>query len=180
MRSSTLRFTSFPRTQPPPSFLSGVIEVFAQHEPIIASRSRPISLNSNQVLATLGPDLGKLGFVIENRKQRERISRPVFYGEHGRPTLNYNADAYNDEWHCGLEVEAARAYLGNAFYRNLIQAMLMVDVDHLIIAVANRYSYGSGSKPRKSNDYDNLIEVANALYGHTRMRMPYGLTLIGY
>jgi len=180
MRNTTLRFTSFPRTEPPPHFLARVIEVFTQHEPIIATHDKSMKLDSNQVLAYLQTDLRGLGFQIENRKRKEQISRPVFYGEQGKPTLKYSVDAYHGEWRCGLEVEASRAYLSNAFHRDLIQALVMVDVDHLIVAVRNQYFYGDSGRQRESRDYDCLIEVANALYGHTRMRLPYGLTLIGY
>jgi hypothetical protein len=32
-------------------------------------------------------------------------------------------------------VEAGRAWMGNAIYRDLLQALVMVQVDHLILAV---------------------------------------------
>lgn len=70
--------------------------------------------------------------------------------------------------------------MGNAVYRDLIQALVMVNVDHLILAVANSYKYQSGGKQTISYDYENTVAVADALYGHTRMRLPYGLTVLGY
>lgn len=69
---------------------------------------------------------------------------------------------------------------GNAVYRDLIQAMVMVDLDHLILAVPLGYRYLSGGKPVVSKDYENTITVADALYSHTRIKMPYSLTIIGY
>jgi hypothetical protein len=61
-------------------------------------------------------------------------SRPVFFGENGMPTLSYQIDAYHPEWRAGLEVEAGRAWMGNAIYRDLIQALVMVQVDHVVLA----------------------------------------------
>ena len=31
-----------------------------------------------------------------------------------------------------------------------------------------------------SKDYDKTVAVADALYGHMRIRLPYGLIVIGY
>jgi hypothetical protein len=70
--------------------------------------------------------------------------------------------------------------MGNAVYRDLVQALVMVNVDHLVLAVANSYKYQSGGRSVSSTDYENTVSVASALYGHTRMRLPYGLTVLGY
>lgn len=70
--------------------------------------------------------------------------------------------------------------MGNAVYRDLIQAMVMVDLDHLILAVPLTYKYVNGGRPVVSKDYENTISVADALFSHTRIRMPYSLTIIGY
>ena len=51
--------------------------------------------------------------------------------------LKYEIDAYNAAWRCGLEIEAVRALRGGAVYRDLVQAMVMVQVDHLCIGVPN-------------------------------------------
>jgi hypothetical protein len=104
----------------------------------------------------------------------------VFYGENGVPELRYHIDAYHPVWKCGLEVEAGRGWMGNAVYRDLVQALVMVQVDHLILAVANQYKYKTGGRSAISHDYDSVISIANALYGHTRMKLPYGLTVLGY
>ena len=70
--------------------------------------------------------------------------------------------------------------MGNAVFRDLVQALVMVHVDHLALAVANPYKYQSGGKAASRSDYENMVAVADALYGHSRMRLPYGLTVIGY
>jgi hypothetical protein len=77
-------------------------------------------------------------------------------------------------------VEAGRAWKGNAIYRDLIQAMVMVDLEHLILAVPLGYKYMSGGKSIVSKDFENTVSVADALYSHTRIRMPFALTVIGY
>lgn len=181
MNDSTVRFTSFPRTEQPPYFVEQMMEVFMKHEEAIGTENKDSDLTSDMVLARLQPDLISMGFQIEKGNQKEdRIERPVFFGEDGKPTLMYRVDAYNDEWRCGLEVEASRGWLSNAIYRDLVQASVMVDVDHLVVAVANRYVYSVKGRQRTSYDYRNVVELANALYGHTRLPLPYGLTVIGY
>ncbi len=181
MAKTPIRFRSYPQTEPPPDFVKEVIRVFLGHEPEISTEHLTKGLKSDDVLKLLRGDLRSLGFDVESGKGKEqKIVRPVFYGENGVPTLRYEIDAYHEQWRCGLEVEAGRAWMGNAVYRDLIQAMVMVHVDHLCLAVPNSYKYQTGGRTTKSKDYENTIAVAEALYGHTRMRIPYGLTVIGY
>jgi hypothetical protein len=178
---STVRFTSYPRTDPPPQFVSQVVSVFQSCEESICTSSLPKGLTSDEVLAIVRPGLLDAGFEIEAGKHAaEKIDRPVFYGENGVPELRYHIDAYHPAWKCGLEVEAGRGWMGNAVYRDLVQALVMVQVDHLILAIANQYRYKTGGRSAISHDYENVIAIANALYGHTRMKLPYGLTVLGY
>lgn len=133
------------------------------------------------MLQILRPGLEELGFQVEKGKDRsDKIERPVFYGENGIPTIRYQIDAYHGEWRCGFEVEAGRAWMGNAIYRDLVQALIMVQVDHLALAVSHSYKYQTGGKTTISSDYRNTCTVADALYGHSRLELPYGLTVIGY
>lgn len=181
MPKTAVRFTSYPRTEPPPHFVATVVEAFRTAEAEISSETLSKGLTSDAVLAVLHTQLEAIGFQVETGKLREqKIDRPVFFGENGIPTLRYQIDAYHPTWRCGLEVEAGRAWMGNAVYRDLIQALVMVQVDHLILAVPNAYKYVSGGKPARSTDYENTRDVAEALYSHTRVRLPYGLTVIGY
>lgn len=181
MAKSAIRFTSFPRTEPPPPFIADVVPVFRQHERAISTLVLAKGLTSDQVLAELREELVGLGFNVElNKTKAGRIERPVFYGQNGIPALQYQIDAYHPEWRCGLEVEAGRAWMGNAVYRDLVQAMVMVQVDHLCLAVPNCYKYKTGGRSTISTDYKNTLAVADALYGHSRLRVPYGLTIIGY
>lgn len=181
MSVSQVRFTSFPRTKPPPGFIPSIIAVFQKHEPRISTTSLEKGLESDGVMKILCDDLRTLGFEVETGKGAgAKLGRPVFYGENGEPQLRYEVDGYHTAWRCGLEIEAGRAILGNAIFRDLFQAMVMVDVDHLCLAVPNTYKYKSRLKPKSSRYYEKTIAVADALYGHTRATMPYGLTVIGY
>jgi hypothetical protein len=181
MANSSVRFTSFPRTKSSPFFVRSIVEVFKAHEQEISTVALLKGLESNQVLAILCDDLQALNFEVETGKTSvQKIHRPVLYGENEEPILRYEIDAYNSEWKCGLEIEAGRAILGNALFRDLFQAMVMVDVDYLCLAIPNNYKYRSGGKNVVGKDYEKAIAVADALYGHGRNIMPYELTIIGY
>lgn len=100
MGDSTVRFTSFPRTKPPPHFVPSIVSVFLTHERSISTVVLKKGLESDSVLQRLIADLRKLGFEVETSKSRgNRIARPVFYGENGQPSLRYDIDAYHFE--CG-------------------------------------------------------------------------------
>ncbi|HUY92733.1 MAG TPA: hypothetical protein VMV10_28595 [Pirellulales bacterium] len=175
---STIRFTSFPATKPPPPFIPDIAAVFRAHEGEIATERIEQRLKSDEVLRLLSPGLVELGFAVESGKTAQQIiDRPVFFGENGEPTLRFEVDAYHSEWKCGLEVEATRAIRGGAFYRDLIQALVMVGIDHLCVAVPNRVQWG---RTGKGKDYAVAVNTAHAIYGHSRITMPYGLTVIGY
>ena len=118
--------------------------------------------------------------VLNSERKGDDWERGRFYGENGIPTLRYEIDAYHPDWKCGLEVEAGRGWMGNAVYRDLVQAAVMVGVEHLCLTVCNVYRYRSGGKPATSRDYENTRQVAEAIYGHSRVSLPYDLVLIGY
>lgn len=176
-----VRFVSFPRTEPPPHFAAAIVDAFTQHHETISTRRLDKGLTSDGVMAVVRPALEALGFDVEKGKRAdEKIKRPVFFGADGVPELQYEIDAYHPDWRCGLEVEAGRAWLGNAVYRDIVQALVMVQVDCLVIAVANTYKYKSGAKVMRSKDFENTVSVAEALYSHSRMRLPYSLVVVGY
>jgi hypothetical protein len=178
---TTVRFTCFPQTQPPPSFLSSIVDIFRNHEPVISTIALAKGLESDPVLKEIAADLADIGFAVETAKTvKAKIPRPVFYGENGVPSLRYDIDAYHAAWRCGLEVEAGRAILGNAIFRDLFQAMVMTDVDYLCLAIPNVYKHKSGGRNISVKYYEKAISIAEALYGHSRVAMPYGLTVIGY
>ncbi|MCY3802619.1 MAG: hypothetical protein OXG46_13715 [Chloroflexi bacterium] len=176
-----IRFSTFPRTQTPPTFVPDLIERFGRHEQEIGTSHQEKGLTSDALLAVLRPDLVQLGFEVEASKRTEdKIMRPVFFGENARPELQYQIDAWHPKWLAGLEIEAGRAWMGNAVYRDLIQALVMVDMEHLILAVPQLYRYKASGRPTSSRDYENTVAVAQALYAHSRVEMPFSLCVIGY
>jgi hypothetical protein len=104
----------------------------------------------------------------------------VLFGANGEPDLQYYVDAYQPEWRCGLEVEAGRAWKGNAIYRDLIQALVMVQVDTLALAVPNVYRYSAGDRTAENRAFDKTKSVIDTLFSTHRFESPYGLLLIGY
>ena len=179
--ATSIRFSSFPKTEPPPSFASQIAQIFQSHENRISTVRLGKGLTSNEVLGIVRNDLVGLGFEVEAGKQKsDKIQRPVFFGENGVPALQYEIDAYQKEWKCGLEVEAGRAWMGNAVYRDLVQGLVMVEVSVLVLAVPNAYKYKSGGRTVVSADYDNAVNVAQTLFGHSRVELPYRLVVLGY
>lgn len=93
MSTSTVRFSTYPRTEPPPAFLQGVVEVFRAHESEIATLKLSKGLTSDDVLYRLRSDLVQLGFEVEaGKKKSEKIERPVFFGENGIPAVRYEIE----------------------------------------------------------------------------------------
>jgi len=181
MMMSSVAFSTFPRTQAPREFVETVADLFRANEADIGTSTSGKGLTSDQVLAILRGPLVELGFEVEaGKRAADKIRRPVFFGENAAPSLQYEIDAWHPEWRAGLEIEAGRAWMGNAVYRDLIQALVMVNLEHLFLAVPNAYRYKSGGKDMASNDYSNTVAVADALFGHSRIRMPFSLCVIGY
>lgn len=179
--STSIRFATFPRTQTPPNFLAPLVECFDTHANDIGTCHQEKGLTSNSLLALLRSDLLRLGFDVEmGRRKRDKIMRPVFFGENAEPELQYQIDAWHPTWLAGLEIEAGRAWMGNAIYRDLIQALVMVDLKHLILAVPQMYRYNSSGRRTTSRDFENTVAVAQALYAHSRIEMPFSLCVIGY
>ena len=180
-QGSSIRFTTFPRTEPPPDFVKQIADVFRSNETRVGTKRLTKGLKSDEVLAALRPELEGLGFEVERgKRQADKIRRPVFYGENGAPTVRYELDAFHTGWKCGLEIEAGRAWLGNAVYRDLILASLMVSVDHFVLAVPNVYRYRSGGRSIVARNYRKTRDLANTIYNHRRLILPYGLTVFGY
>lgn len=176
-----IRYQTFPRTIAPQTFVCELVAIFDRHSRTIDTTRRPKGLRSDEVLSLLRPDLVSLGFDVEaGKRDAHKIRRPVFFGPNGKPELQYDIDAWHPKWRAGLEIEAGRAWMGNAVYRDLVQALVMVEVDYLFLAVPKSYKYKSDGKQTVSKDFDRTASVAQALYGHSRVKMPFSLCLIGY
>jgi hypothetical protein len=178
---AVVRFTSFPRTLLPPTFVPKVVQVFEDYASQIGTKALQKGLTSDGVLLAQRNRLRDLKFDVEaSKRSSDKIKRPVYFGEDGKPALQCEVDAYQSEWRCGLEIEAGRAWMGNAVYRDLIQALVIVNLAHLILAVPNSYKYFSNNKLCTSQNYKNTASVTDAIYGHNRISMPFSLAVLGY
>lgn len=161
--------------------MAELVGPFEEHAQEIGTVHLKKGMTSDEMLAVLRPDLIGLGFTVEAGKRAEdKIMRPVFFGENGQPELEYQVDAWHPKWLAGLEIEAGRAWMGNAVYRDLVQALVMVEMEHLILAVPQFYRYKASGRPVTSRDYEHTVAVAEALYAHSRIEMPFSLCVIGY
>jgi hypothetical protein len=79
--NSTVRFTSFPRTKPPPHFVPTIVSVFQAHEPSVSTVALKKGLESDGVLKQLAVDLKRLGFDVEASKTRGSLI--MFVDFHG-------------------------------------------------------------------------------------------------
>ncbi len=50
----------------------------------------------------------------------------------------------------------------------------------MCLAVCNTYKYQTGGRPAASRDCENTKQVAETIYGHSRLNLPYYLILIEY
>jgi hypothetical protein len=184
MTSAAMRYPAwryFPADTPPPDWIEPLVGVFENHRTEIDSMVvHQQRMQSDDVLSVIAPALGQLGFEVEQGKTKQKkLPRPVFFGDQGSYLRTYEIDAFQAEHGIAMEVEAGRATMGNAIYRDLIQASLMVDVRYLALAVPVEYRYGE--RPTKEPSYAKTYSVVEAIYGSRRLHLPFhGLLLIGY
>ena len=62
MPQSTIRYSTFPRTQAPPPLAKDIAAIFRSHEATISTIKRKKGLTSDQVLEVIRGDLVQLGF----------------------------------------------------------------------------------------------------------------------
>lgn len=162
----------FPKSDRLPEHLRDLIDVFVRHEDDI--RSPDFALTSDQVLSLLRESLFAVGFNVErSKKATDKITVPVLFGRNGHPEKSFEADAVHPITHTVLEVEAGRGVTNYQFLKDLFQACMMQTIEHLAIAVRNRY--------RSSNDFEKVATFFDTLYASGRLRLPLaGVLVIGY
>jgi hypothetical protein len=140
------------------------------------------SLTSDKVLAFLRPGLEGLGYAVETGKHKdEKIRRPVLFGERGAERVAYEVDAVNDQLGVIVEVEAGRGARGNAVYRDLVRASLIVGARYLALGVMQEYRHQSGGRPIAVESYREAKDQLDAIYASGRLRLPFeGVLLFGY
>ena len=168
----------FPRSLEPPELARKVVSVFESVESEIASPKNKLS--SNGVLRKVRPGLESLGFRVEaGKKKGDKITIPVLLGKNGKAEKSFDADAYYERYRFVLEVEAGSAVFNYHYLRDLIQASLMVNVNHLAIAVRNVYEAGKDKVP--NHDFETVVKFFETLQASRRLQLPLeGVLVIGY
>jgi len=172
----------FPRNARPPEWVEPFIGNVVAAEPSISTVDRKTGLDSDGVLLHLAPGLRQLGYVVESgKKASERIRRPVLFGSNGREAVSYEIDAFHDGYGIVVEVEAGRGARGNATYRDIIRASLIVDARFLILLLPVAYRHTSNGREVSVHAHQECLDLLSALYASQRLPLPFnGVLLVGY
>jgi len=172
----------YPRNARPPIWatdFAGVVEVA---QDVISTETRKTELSSDSVLAQLRPGLIDLGYAVEAGKSAaSKIKRPVLFGENGVAEVSYEIDAFHDGEGIAVEVEAGRGARGNATYRDIIRASLILDARYFALLVPIAYRHQSGAREVTVRAYSDARAQLHAIYASQRLQLPFaGVLLIGY
>lgn len=134
------------------------------------------------MLAHLRPGLENLGYQVESGKARaNKITRPVLFGQNGKPGVSYDIDAFHDELGIAIEVEAGRGASNNADYRDILRTSLLLDAAYLALFMPISYHYKSSGKQSITSAYDGTRGQLDAINASRRLQLPFeGILLIGY
>jgi hypothetical protein len=172
----------FPRNAKPPAWVDPFVSNVESAEADISTVHRRTGLDSDGVLYHLTPGLRDLGYAVESgKKAAERIRRPVLFGRNGRAEVSYEIDAFHDGYGIVVEVEAARGARGNATYRDIIRASLIVDAQFLALLLPVAYRHTSGGREVTVRAHEECLALLSALYASQRLALPFhGVLLVGY
>jgi hypothetical protein len=171
----------YPPPAQPPTWVEDFVEVVRSARSSIESRSVD-ALTSDQVLAFLRPGLQSLGYEVEAGKRKaEKIRRPVLFGDRGVARVAYEVDAVHDQLGVVVEVEAGRGARGNAVYRDLVRASLVVNARYLALGVMQEYRHMSSGRPIAVSSYRDAKDQLDAIFASQRLGLPFeGVLLFGY
>jgi len=167
------QYYSFPPEVDLPDFLREIKDVFVDHEEDIDSckdDSKGKRKSSNEVLKIITLDPSKLqGWCIEKGKKRnEKNELPTFDGNGVKSEMKKNPDGWHIKHKAILEVEGPRAWVANAWSRDIVKTM-QTKQDYLVLAVRRLY--------RGSNDYMKIQRELKVLPEKYHLK---GILLIGY
>ena len=171
----------FPRNTRPPEWVDSLVAATLAVRGQLDSVPAPSvgdDRTSDAVLAKLRPGLEVLGYKVESGKTaKQKITRPVLYGDDGKPEVSYDIDAFHDDLGVAVEVEAGRGAANNADYRDIVRTALLLDAKYLVLFMP--IAYHSGKRPMPA--YSNTRMQLEAIYASRRLRLPFeGILLIGY
>jgi hypothetical protein len=166
----------------PPSWVADFIAVVAGVRPLIDT-AKVHGLTSNKVLAAVKPGLEALGYAVEDPATKQKLRRPVLFGDNGAAEVRYDVDAVHDALGIVVEIEAGRGARSNALYRDLIRASLIVNTRFLVIGVMQTYRHQNLKKKSTVlvEGYGEAKRAVDAVYASGRLVLPVeGLLLFGY
>ena len=168
-----IEFETFPKSGQALQVVLSIVDVFRLHHQTIDSHASD-GMKSDDVLSVVRNDLEAIGFEVEkNKTAAGKLKVPVLFGRNGRVDKSFDADAIHLGEKVVLEVEAGRAVSNYQFLKDLFQACMMQDVEHLVIAVRNNYL---GHK-----DFETVAQFFSTLYASQRLQLPLkSVTVIGY
>ncbi len=170
-----------PKPNPAARLVPPFINIVAQAKPQIGSVSVR-GLTSDLVLGHLRDGLVGLGFRVEGgKRQSQKIHLPVLFGESGQERVAYEVDAFHEGHGVALEVEVGRGARGNAVYRDLIRASLLVGDRYLALGVMLSYRHQNSGKEVAVASYSEAHSILDAIYASGRLSLPFeGVLLFGY
>lgn len=172
-----------PANTRPPQWAIDFVGVVREAQPLVETATgERAGLRSDDVLAAVAVPLTALGYEVEAGKAAaQRIRRPVLFGENGVPSVTYEVDAVHDGLGVVVEVEAGRGARGNAAYRDLIRAALILDARYLALMMPLVYRAQSAGRPIAAPAYREARDLLTAVYASRRLALPFdGVLLVGY
>lgn len=171
----------YPAREPPPPWAFDFVKVVASVRDAIDTTQHR-GLTSDKALLALEPGLRSLGYAVEaSKSRRDRIRRPVLFGENGAEVLTWEVDAVHDELGIVVEVEAGRGARSNAVYRDLIRTSLIVNVKYLALGVQLAYRHDTGGREVTVPSFAETRTLLDAIYASGRLQLPFeGILLFGY
>jgi len=167
-----VQYQFYPRSVGLSEPIAAVVECFRQVAGEISSPEHDLS--SDAVLGVVRPELKRIGFKVEEGKNRnQKIKVPVLFGLNNTIDKSFDADAVSLDGKVVIEIEAGRALDNYAFLKDIFEASLMSGVEYLVVAVRNYY--------RGGHTFDRIAVFIETIYISNRIHLPLrGILLIGY
>jgi hypothetical protein len=164
----------YPDSVPLPETLTNLVAIFVKNEKDIAT-SKGHTLSSNEILKLLINDLKASNFNVEGGKlAKDKIRIPVLFGRNGILSKSFDVDAYDHQNRIVVEIEAGRAVTNHQFLKDFFEALVMIDIDYLVIAVRKLYR-------GDQRDFESVTKFFDIFYSSRRFTPPLkGLLIIGY
>lgn len=111
--------------------MMNIVNSFVNISDDIDSRCR--ALKSNEILEIVAPALKELKYSVETSKKKDdKVRVQILFGNNGKETLSFEADAYSSETKIVIEVEAGRAVTNYQFLKDFFQVCMMIEVEYSI------------------------------------------------